>query len=176
MGQTYPQPITAAMVRPAYVPVFTWAGGASGDDVGQSTANVVVDDRGVGDYAPRTQLQKAQALSLTMVEDIGRARGWIAPNQPYGAKPAAPTVTTLTPATAVVGGVDIVLEVNGTGFTPWSYIIWNGSAERTTYVSPTKLTTVVKPSTASGPVTVPVTVYDHGVFASPGQTFSFTAS
>jgi hypothetical protein len=83
-----------------------------------------------------------------------------------------PTVTGLNPASAAVGGPDVVLSVYGTGFTAATEILFNLGVEPTTFVSDTEVTTVVKPSTASGPVTVPVSV----VGAEESAPFEFTAA
>lgn len=53
----------------------------------------------------------------------------------------APTITTLQPATAIVGGPAFTLTVNGTGFVSNSVIEWNETAQTTTVVSATTLTT-----------------------------------
>jgi hypothetical protein len=64
MTQKYPQPITAAMVKRAYVPVFTYSGSspltAPYTPIEHGAANVLVDERSVGEYTPRTQVDRAQ--------------------------------------------------------------------------------------------------------------------
>lgn len=82
----------------------------------------------------------------------------------------APTVTGLSQASAVVGDPDFVLSVYGTGFTDASVILFNNGEEPTTFVSEGEVTTIVKPSTASGPVVVPVSV----VGAAESVSFEFT--
>jgi hypothetical protein len=64
--------------------------------------------------------------------------------------------------------------VSGGGFTEESVIVWNGGDEPTTYVSKSALTTGVKPSTASGPITIPVTVRNGELTAAETVDFSFT--
>lgn len=88
--------------------------------------------------------------------------------------PAKPTVTALVPNTAEIGTPPLVMKVQGTNFTPNSEILWNGVPEPTTYVSATELTTVVKPETATGAFTIPVSVRTQWVNADAGQNFSFT--
>lgn len=84
MTQTLPDPITAEMVTPAYVPVIAYTGGADGDDIDTATAN------STDDYAPRTQAAKAALMvpAGELAVDIGKdygpyARGDIEPHQPY---------------------------------------------------------------------------------------------
>jgi IPT/TIG domain len=81
-----------------------------------------------------------------------------------------PVVTSLEPATAVIGAPDVVLHVCGVAFTSETVILFNGGEEETVYVSSTEVTTIVKPSLASGPITVPVSV----VGAADELPFSFT--
>jgi hypothetical protein len=95
---------------------------------------------------------------------------------PIGEVPAAgaaPVLTSLDPGTAEMGGPDTTLTVNGTGFTAESVIYFNGGAEPTTFVSDAQVTTGLKPSTASGPWTVPVHV-QNGEAQSNALDFSFT--
>jgi hypothetical protein len=62
--------------------------------------------------------------------------GSIAPENPYG----------------------FTLKVNGTGFTPSSVVMWNGSARATTLVSSTKLLATITATDVDSPGTVTVTV------------------
>lgn len=90
--------------------------------------------------------------------------------------PAAdPVVTGLSPDEAEVGSADLTVSVTGTGFNAASIIVWNGGDEATTFVSETELTTIVKPSTASGAYTVPVAVRNDQVYSDPVD-FTFTAA
>jgi hypothetical protein len=87
--------------------------------------------------------------------------------------PEAPTISSLNPSTAGVGSADLTMTVNGSGFTPNSVIVWNGGDEPTTYGSASQVSTGVKPSTASGPYTVPIAVR-NGDKVSNELPFSFT--
>ena len=94
------------------------------------------------------------------------------PTGPTG--PAAPVLGSLTPNTAVVGGPDVNLTVNGNGFIDGQSVIYfNGGAEPTTVYSPTVAVTLLRPSTATGPWTVPVWV-QNGDAKSNELNFSFT--
>ena len=192
----YPVPITAAMTRKAYVPVYTYNGGLYGDDVAIAESNVLVDDRAIGDYGPRHQVEKAawpgapnsvvpsesitggQAITAitdyTFATDITAPRGYIGPRDPYSkAVPAAPTITSLSPNTIAAGGPDIVVTINGTGFTQWTQIL-NGGVQNVTayYISATKMAMAFEVS-SSVPGTVAVVAVDHGV-ASAASNFTFT--
>lgn len=54
-----------------------------------------------------------------------------------------PTLTSLSPSSAVAGGAGFTLTVTGTGFVSGSAVDWNGTALTTTYVSATTLTATV---------------------------------
>lgn len=87
----------------------------------------------------------------------------------------APTLTQLQPNTAVVGGSDLTMHAIGTGFSPLAVIVFNGGDERTDHVSATDVSTIVKPSTASGPGTVQVAVRNPDGQLSNSLSFTFTA-
>lgn len=96
-----------------------------------------------------------------------------APDRPEGG--GAPVLTSISPASAAIGGADVTMECSGSNFLPGSIITFNGGDEPTTIVSPTKVTTIVKPSTATTPGTYPVTVKHSGGESAP-QGFTFTAA
>jgi len=72
--------------------------------------------------------------------------------------PAAPTITSLSPASAVVGGQGFTLTVNGTGFTASSVVQVGGSNRTTTFVSATQLTAAIPASDIASPGALGVTV------------------
>ncbi|HYA61935.1 MAG TPA: DUF1800 family protein, partial [Candidatus Sulfotelmatobacter sp.] len=69
---------------------------------------------------------------------------------------AAPVITSVTPTTLSTG-VQFLLTVNGTGFTPGSVVNLGSMALTTTYIATTQLTAIGTP-TAAQVGTVPVTV------------------
>jgi hypothetical protein len=89
---------------------------------------------------------------------------------------SVPTIVSLTPNTAVVGGPDLEMTVTGTGFDESSVIDFNGSDERTTYISPTSVSTTVKPSLASGASTVNIKVRSGEYGYSNALPFTFTVT
>ena len=108
-----------------------YTGNAYGHDVNQAKSNVAVarQDGGAAEtLGPmwRTQADKATALGTTLAVDVGRRAGGIEPHQPYPTKTdtpvVAPTLASLTPATAVAGAAtpQFAIKLIGTGFTPWS--------------------------------------------------------
>jgi hypothetical protein len=85
-----------------------------------------------------------------------------------------PGVASLAPNTAVHGtGPDLTMTVTGTDFKPYSVIVFNGGDEVTTYISPTQLSTGVKPSLVGAAIAVPVQVR-NGSQISNSKPFTFT--
>jgi hypothetical protein len=84
-----------------------------------------------------------------------------------------PTLSSLSPATAVSGDPDLVLSCIGTNFRSNSVIIFGNEDEPTTFVSDTEVTTEVKPSLFA-PATVPVIVRTPGLPDTDPVDFTFT--
>jgi hypothetical protein len=162
-----------------------YVGGVRSSDQSQGTANVAVAraDGAVNepDYAPRVQTAKATALGTTIVQDVGRPAGWIAPGQPYAAVPASPandpTLTSLTPATAVAGAAtpQFAIKLTGTKFTPYSQVWMAGVPAPSsiyTYISPTEMRCQMSPA-ASFAGAITLAVVDHGI-STATRTFTWT--
>jgi IPT/TIG domain-containing protein len=167
--------------EPSYNPDFTVAGGAPNTapytPVEHGTAAVIVDERGVGDYTPRTQSDKAVLLGLAFADPINTPFGSIEPRDPYPTAgyvaPVAPTITALTPDTAVVGEPALMVKVTGTGFTQYSVIEVGGTNyAHTTYVSPTELRFPVDTKNSVAGI-IDVKVLDHNL-KSDAASFTFT--
>jgi hypothetical protein len=96
-----------------------------------------------------------------------------------------PVITQLVPNNANSGGPAFTLEVDGTSFNTGAVINFHGTKETTTFVSATKLTTMI-PSTAitsSGPVPVTVTnpgtpggIYGGGTSPVTSSPMTFTVN
>jgi len=71
-----------------------------------------------------------------------------------------PTITSLSPTSAVAGGPGFTLTVTGTNFVRSSVVQWNGAARATTYVSPTQLTAVIPMTDLVTAGTARVTVFN----------------
>lgn len=73
-------------------------------------------------------------------------------------KNAVPTLSSISPTSAVAGSPAFTLTVNGSGFVSASTVQWNGTARPTTFVSSTQLTAAI-PATdigTSGTATIAV--------------------
>lgn len=94
---------------------------------------------------------------------------------PEGGKPEAPTLSSLDPAVATIGAADVTMQCTGSNFTPSAFITFNGGQETTQWHSATKVTTIVKPSTATTPGFYPVTVVTQ-FGESEAKSFEFRES
>jgi len=89
-----------------------------------------------------------------------------------------PTLTSFSPASALAGGADFVLTVNGTGFVTGSVIRWNGAdLAPTTYVNAGQISATVPAANIASAGTASVTVFNP----SPGgglstNTLTFTVN
>jgi hypothetical protein len=88
--------------------------------------------------------------------------------------PAAPTITGLTPSTALAGTASVPVVVAGTGFSPDSVIVWDGADLPTTVDSETSASATAD-LTAAGAGVIPVAVRAGGVL-SASQSFTVTAA
>jgi hypothetical protein len=87
-----------------------------------------------------------------------------------------PTAASLSPSSAALGSANFTLHVIGTGFRTGCQIMWNGSPEPTTVVSPTECTTLVNMATAQVATPLPVAVRSLGGLESNALTFTLTAA
>jgi hypothetical protein len=87
---------------------------------------------------------------------------------------AAPTLTPggLSPSSAVPGGPDFAMTVNGGNFVPTSVVTWNSSALTTTYVSATQLTAAVSAALIKTAGSATVQVANPGGLTSNSLTFT----
>ena len=90
---------------------------------------------------------------------------------------ATPTVTALSPSTAVAGGAGFTLVLSGTNFSSTSTVLWNGQVRATTWVSASTLNAQINASDIASISTAFVTVSNAstGGGTSGGQSFSVTA-
>src|SRR5206468_2995317 len=86
---------------------------------------------------------------------------------------AVPTISSLSPASALFGGADFTLTVNGSGFMNGSTVQWNGAPRTTTFVSATQLTAAIPAAdiVTAGTASVTVVTPAPGGGTSAAQTF-----
>ena len=79
-------------------------------------------------------------------------------SDPFDIANPAPTIASLSPFWIRAGSADFTLEVTGTAFVPTSKIYWNGVERTTTFVSASKLTTLITTAEIGTPGSLPVKV------------------
>jgi hypothetical protein len=85
-----------------------------------------------------------------------------------------PTLTSLSPSSAVAGGAGFTLTVTGTNFINGSVIRWNGVDRSTTYVGANQLTTAIAASDIQAAGSVPVTVFNPAPGGGTSGAINFT--
>jgi uncharacterized repeat protein (TIGR03803 family) len=86
----------------------------------------------------------------------------------------APTITSISPTSAIAGGVGFTLTVNGTNFVSGSTANFNGNALTTTFVSATQLAATVQASNIATAGTFNVTVTNPAPGGGTSNAVSFT--
>ena len=96
-----------------------------------------------------------------------------------------PTISRLTPNNVNAGSAAFMLTVDGANFASNATINWNGTAQATTFVSGSQLTTIVSADAVATADTVPVTVtnpavaggiYGGGTSAATSSSMTFTVN
>jgi len=85
-----------------------------------------------------------------------------------------PTITSLSPSSAVANGPGFELTVTGTNFTPTSIVCWNGQERSTLYVNDTNLVATILSGDIVTTGTITITVTD-GDKISNGKDFTVTS-
>ena len=93
-----------------------------------------------------------------------------------GATAPGPTVTTLTPNTATVGGAAFTLTVDGANFVSGATVLWNGATRTTTFVNATRVTAAITAADIAAAGSVPVTVRNPDGQTSAARTFTINPS
>jgi hypothetical protein len=87
-----------------------------------------------------------------------------------------PTITTLSPSSAMVGGSAFTLTVNGTNFISASVVNFNGVVRTTTYISATQLTATILASDIASAGTYNVTVTNPAPGGGTSSAVTFTVN
>ena len=89
---------------------------------------------------------------------------------------AVPTISSLSPSSAVAGSAAFTLTVNGVGFVTGATVNFNGAAKVTTFVSNTQITAAILASDIASPGTANVTVTNPAPTPGPSGAQVFTIS
>jgi len=80
---------------------------------------------------------------------------------------AAPTIATLSPASAMHGGSGFTLTINGSNFGTDVVVYWNGAAQGTMYVTGNQVTAAITGTDIMNAGMVPVYVRSGGNNSNP---------
>ncbi len=87
-----------------------------------------------------------------------------------------PSLTSITPNSATVGGAAFTLTVNGSNFVNGSVVYWRGSARTTTFVSNARLTATIPASDIAAAGTASVTVFSPAPGGGVSNSLTFTTN
>src|SRR5215469_4421185 len=101
----------------------------------------------------------SSALLVLLVTGIGCSGGSKSSTTTPPPPLSSPTITSLSPSTAVAAGAGFTLTVNGSGFVSGATVQWNGTSKTTTFVSSSQVTAAITTSDlGQAAATIPVTV------------------
>jgi hypothetical protein len=133
-----------------YAP-YTWTSGSSYShldfDTFKSTANRLM----VYAINSASSIHDPGPVAMGLLRDLG----W----NPSAGNPV-PSISSLNPSWAAVGGPAFTLTVNGANFINGSVVRWNGADRTTTYLSGTQLTAAIAAADITSPSTANVTVFN----------------
>jgi len=162
-------------------PDFTLTVNGTGFFNGESTVRWNGSDRATT-YGSNTQL--TASISAADIATAGTAGvtvlnsapgGGISNPETFTINNPLPTITSLSPASATVGGPAFTLTVNGTDFVDGaSTVRWNGSDRATTYVSSTQLTASISAADIATVGTASVTVFNSAPGGGTSNAMTFT--
>ncbi|MBZ5642600.1 MAG: choice-of-anchor D domain-containing protein [Acidobacteriia bacterium] len=97
-------------------------------------------------------------------------------NSQFTVNNPAPTITTLSPTSAIAGGVAFTLTVNGTNFNSSSVVNFNGAGKTTTFVSATQVTAAIPAADIAAAGTFNVTVTNPAPGGGTSAISAFTVN
>jgi len=133
-------------------------------------------------YSSATQL--VAPISVGDIMAAGRAQVTVFNPAPGGGESSglpftisvpnpAPTISSLSPASATAGGAAFNLTVNGTGFFTGSVVRWNGADRPTAYSSATQLIAPISAGDIMAGGTAQVTVFNPAPGGGTSNAFNF---
>ena len=137
---------------------------------GTSLATTFVSSSQLTAVIPASLLAQAGTASVTVsTPGIGSSSA-----QTFTVSPStsSPTLTSLSPSSAMAGSSDLTLIVNGTNFVHHSIVQWNGTSLATTFVSSSQLSAVVPASLLAQAGTASVLVSVPGLGNTMALTFT----
>jgi hypothetical protein len=107
---------------------------------------------------PAADLTTAGTVNITISSPA--PGGGVSKAQTFTVNYRVPTVSSISPTSALANSSNLTLTVNGTYFAAGSIVRWNGANLTTTYVSSTKLTAVIPAANLTQAAAIPITVFN----------------
>jgi hypothetical protein len=120
-------------------------------------------------------LAVGKTINITVSNDGGPDSDF-RPFTVAGAAPVMPVISSLSPASVVVGSADTILTVTGTGFDAVSTISLDGTFMPTTFTSDTQLSATVPTASMAAAGAILVMVNKQGVGSSNEATLTIAAA
>jgi hypothetical protein len=121
--------------------------------------------------APAATNQSAAQLTAVVHASLVNTLSGFSPGAVLDINPPSPSIISLSPASAAVGGAAFTLTINGTNFTSTATSSWGTTALATTYISATQLTAAVPASLSAIAGTASISVNTVSG-SSSGATFT----
>jgi YVTN family beta-propeller protein len=128
----------------------------------------------------RQGAMKSEAVLVRKLAVGGIVSLWLLAGCGGGTQPTSsgsnptPTITTISPNSAVAGGAAFTLTVNGTNFVAASMVNFGGSALATTFVNSTQLTAAIPAASIASTGTPAVTVTNPAPDGGTSKAINFT--
>jgi hypothetical protein len=121
---------------------------------------------------PASALATAGSLSIS----VFTAGGGTSASLPFTVNNPAPSLASLSPTTAVAGGGDFTLTVNGSNLVNGSVVQVNGSSRSTTFVSGAQLTAAIPAGDIGSAGTLSITVINSAPGGGASAPLSFVVN
>jgi len=112
---------------------------------------------------------KTNVIFVLILTSLALGCGSYSSNTPTAQPGTMPAISQLVPNSAISGGSNFTLTINGSNFATSAVVNWNGTAQTTTYVSATQVTAAIPASAIASPATIQVTVTNPAVAGTGGQ-------
>lgn len=168
-------PSSANVGDPAFTLTVTGTGFAPGSVVqwnGAALSTTFVSPTQLTALVDAGRLSVPGTASVTVVNQVPGGPAQVSNSLPFTINAVTPTITSLSPNSATVGGPAFSLIVTGTGFVSLTSIQWNTTALNTHFVSATSVTADVPASLIAQTGTVNVTAINPGNIVSAALTFT----
>jgi YVTN family beta-propeller protein len=119
-------------------------------------------------------MRKLVILGIVSLVLLAGCGGGSYSNQSTSGTNPTPTITTVSPTSAVAGGAAFTLTINGTNFVAASMVNFGGTARTTTFYSATQLTAAIPAAAIASAGTAALTVTNPAPGGGTSNTVNFT--